>query len=151
MTTTPRPRPSSASSICAAGISLDFSAMSCVRAPARWRWQTRPAPALPHGRASCRGPANLSVRRCRAGFCHPARCCPAPDADQRRPPAHPTTAKTQPRQPPTQLPVQGSGICRVGDPVCDQPPPFASHVWQGELIPVATIADSDVIRGVAEV
>ena len=56
-----------------------------------------------------------------------------PGADQERPPARPTTARTRPRQPPSQLPPQSSDICRLGNPSCDQPPHFAHQVLQGRL------------------
>ena len=49
---------------------------------------------------------------------------------QERPPAHPTTAKTQPRHSPTQLPPQRSDIGRLECPPCDQMPHFTPYVWQ---------------------
>ena len=54
-------------------------------------------------------------------------------ADQERPPAHPTTAKTQPQHPPTQLPPQQSDNDRLGNPPCNQPPHFVHQVLQGGL------------------
>jgi len=65
---------------------------------------------------------------------------PAPGADQERPSADPTTVKTQPQQPPTQLPPQRSDISRRGNPPCDQPTHFTPQVLQGELSDSKTTA-----------
>src|ERR1700712_4545583 len=61
------------------------------------------------------------------------RFAPVPGGDQEHPPARPTTAKTQPQQPPTQLPLQKSDILPPGNPPCNLPPHFAPHVWQDGL------------------
>jgi len=49
--------------------------------------------------------------------------------------------KTQPQQPPTQLPPQGSDNGRLGNPPCDQPTHFTPQVLQGGLIPSALTVD----------
>jgi hypothetical protein len=66
--------------------------------------------------------------------------CPPPGADQELPPASPTAARMQPRQPPIRLPPQESDIWRFGNPHCHPPPRFGSKLLHFGLTSAAVAA-----------
>ena len=84
------------------------------------------------------GSATVHAKQGRAAG--PREGSPAACADQERPPARSTTAKTWPRQPPPQLSPQKSDVGQFEYLSCDEPAHFALQMWQSGLNTAAPAA-----------